>query len=317
MTQRAVALLLTGCAVVGIVGGLVLHELVRPASTPAALPLPELHGQVAWAAGKRPAPAFALRDQSGRLVTLASLRGRTAVLTFLDSHCTSSCPLVGRGLGWAVRGLPESERPTFIVVSVNPKDTPESARAAVRKWGVPPGWHWLMGNRATLGPVWKAYGIAVIPSAHDIVHGLAVYLLDRHANERTGYLFPFQPPFVQRDLRTLATERDDLRPRGAPGSKAGRVPRRRARRTSAPARGRGRGTRFGTYRIAWGRRRTSPAHRAAVRQPGPAWRRRGTRASSRSPRSTTAHEWRMEPRLSQCAVTRQPRGTVTSSSPRP
>jgi protein SCO1/2 len=207
VTRRAVALLLLGCAAVGVFGGLVLHELVRPASTRAALALPELHGQVSWAAGKRPAPAFALRDQSGRLVTPASLRGRPAVLTFLDSHCTSRCPLVGRALAWVVRGLPTSQRPAVVVVSVNPKDTPASARAAVRKWGIPPGWHWLLGDRATLAPVWREYGITVVPTTHDIVHSLAVYLLDRYENERTGYLFPFQPPFVQRDLRALAAER--------------------------------------------------------------------------------------------------------------
>ena len=46
-----------------------------------------------------------------------------------------------------------------------------------------------------------------MPTTHDILHSLAVYLLDRHGNERTGYLFPFQPPFVQRDLRTLSAER--------------------------------------------------------------------------------------------------------------
>ena len=207
MTRRAAALLVLACAAVGVAGGVVLHELVRPASTPAAPNLPELHGQAVWAAGTRSAPAFALRDQTGRLVTPASLRGRTAVLTFLDSHCTSSCPLVGRELAWVVRGLPQADRPTIVVISVNPKDTPRSARAAARRWGLPTGWHWLLADRAKLAPVWKAYGITVIPRTHDIAHSVAVYLLDRHGGERAGYLFPFQPPFVQHDLRALAAER--------------------------------------------------------------------------------------------------------------
>src|SRR5262245_11867030 len=34
------------------------------------------------------APGFTLTDQSGRPVSLASFRGRTVVLTFMDSHCT-------------------------------------------------------------------------------------------------------------------------------------------------------------------------------------------------------------------------------------
>ena len=34
-----------------------------------------------------------------------------------------------------------------------------------------------------------------------------VYLVDRRGDERTGYVFPFAPAFVQGDLETLAAER--------------------------------------------------------------------------------------------------------------
>jgi hypothetical protein len=34
-----------------------------------------------------------------------------------------------------------------------------------------------------------------------------VYLVDRRGDERTGYLFPFAPAFVEGDLRILAAER--------------------------------------------------------------------------------------------------------------
>jgi cytochrome oxidase Cu insertion factor (SCO1/SenC/PrrC family) len=203
---RAAALLLAACAAVGVGGGFALHELVRPAATTAAPTLPELHGQVVWAAGKRPAPPFALHDQSGRLVTSASLRGRPVLLTFLDSQCKSRCPIAGRQLAWAVRGLPQADRPEFVVVSVNPKDTWLSVRAAASHWAIPSGFEWLMGTSASLAPVWKQYGITVEPRTHDVLHSLAVYLLDRNGDERAGYLFPFQPGFVQGDLRTLARE---------------------------------------------------------------------------------------------------------------
>ena len=39
------------------------------------------------------APAFTLTDQHGRTVTLASLRGKVVLLTFLDPVCTGDCPL--------------------------------------------------------------------------------------------------------------------------------------------------------------------------------------------------------------------------------
>jgi hypothetical protein len=52
--------------------------------------------------------------------------------------------------------------------------------------------------------VWRAYGVTVEPGSNDIVHSLALYLIDRRGDERTAYLFPFLPSFVQRDLARLA-----------------------------------------------------------------------------------------------------------------
>jgi cytochrome oxidase Cu insertion factor (SCO1/SenC/PrrC family) len=39
-------------------------------------------------------PQFALRDETGRTVAAADLRGRIVVLTFLDTDCTESCPII-------------------------------------------------------------------------------------------------------------------------------------------------------------------------------------------------------------------------------
>jgi hypothetical protein len=77
--------------------------------------------------------------------------------TFWDSHCNQECPLAGSALASAERSLPRAQRPVLVVVSVNPLDTPASSRAAIRRWnlaGAAP-WHWLMGTRAQLAPVWE------------------------------------------------------------------------------------------------------------------------------------------------------------------
>ena len=42
------------------------------------------------------APAFTLTDQDGRPVSLAGLRGKVVLLTFLDPVCTSDCPLIAQ-----------------------------------------------------------------------------------------------------------------------------------------------------------------------------------------------------------------------------
>jgi protein SCO1 len=205
MSRRA-WLLLAAAAAAGLVVGAAV-QLAHPTQT-AAPPLPELHGQAVWAAGARPAPDFALRDQSGTLVSLHALRGRTVLLTFLDSQCHSSCPIVGRQLGSVLRRLQPAERPVVVVVSVDQAgDSPAGIRHALAKWqlGGPWGLHWVNGSsRTQLARVWKAYGVVVQPASNDVVHSLALYLIDRRGNERTAYLFPFLPSFVQHDLTRLA-----------------------------------------------------------------------------------------------------------------
>lgn len=203
--------IVVSAAVLGVAGGMLLHGLRGHAATTVGPAVPSLHGQAVWRAGTRPAPGFSLRDQSGALVSLAALRGRPVLLTFLDSQCTSSCPIQGRQVASILRRLPAAERPTLVVVSVDQQgDTPAGIRRALAKWGLDGTWstHWLNApSRAGLARVWRAYGITVQPKSNDIVHSLALYLIDRRGNERTAYLFPFLPSFVQHDLALLAKER--------------------------------------------------------------------------------------------------------------
>jgi protein SCO1 len=162
-----------------------------------------LHGDTVWAAGARPAPAIRLRDQHGRIVTLASLRPKVLLVTFMDSHCTTECPVEGHQLAVVQRSFSPADRPGIVVVSVNPADTPRSVRRFGRRRGWRAGWEWLMGSPAQLRSVWRAYGIEVDPTSHDILHSAALYVVDPHGNERSGYVAPFLPQLVTADVRTL------------------------------------------------------------------------------------------------------------------
>ena len=192
----------------GVAVGVGVRRLSSSSPGPAhAVPFSALDGQATWAAGTRAAPAITtLRDQTGHRFSLAGLHGRTLAIEFWDSHCNQECPLAGRALAAAERSLPRAQRPVLVVVSVNPRDTPASSRAAIRRWnlrGAAP-WHWLMGTRAQLAPVWRDYRIAVVPGPTDIAHTEALYLIDRHGDERSGYLYPYIPARVAHDMRTLA-----------------------------------------------------------------------------------------------------------------
>jgi protein SCO1 len=203
---------LIAAAVLGIGGGVGLRSQLASSSSSSANVSSRngLDGEATWAAGVRRAPAITtLRDQSGRRFSLASLHGHTVVTVFFDSHCHQECPLAGRSLAATERLIPAARRPVLVVVSVNPLDTPSSARSAARAFGlsaVAP-WHWLMGTHTQLAPVWKAYGVYVRPERGDIAHTEALYLIDRRGYERSGYLYPFAPDRVAHDLRALAGER--------------------------------------------------------------------------------------------------------------
>ena len=205
---RLVALLLALAAVGGVGVGF-LARAVAGGPVESAPALPATHGQATWEPGEQAAAPFRLRDQDSAVVSLAKLRGRPILLTFLDSRCQHQCPLIGSQLGTVLQAMAPADRPTLVVVSVDPPgDIQASIRHAMAAWRLagPWRWHWLRGTRRQLAPVWEAYGITVQPTTNDITHGLSLYLIDRQGFQRAGYLFPFLPNFVQLDLQKLARE---------------------------------------------------------------------------------------------------------------
>jgi protein SCO1/2 len=151
------------------------------------------------------------------MTSLASLQGHTVLLTFLDSRCTNLCPIEGAQLAAVQKGLPEAKRPELVVISVNPADTRASVAKFVRQAGWTQPWRWLLGTRATLAPVWKAYHIGVrlshgqavqtgkttIRVAGSVVHTIALYVIDPQGRERYGYLPPFRPAAVASAISSL------------------------------------------------------------------------------------------------------------------
>jgi protein SCO1/2 len=206
MTALLVALAAaTGVAALGASTAL-SHGSGRSAAQPSAA---GLQGDITWAAAARHSPSIALAGADGRSFSLASERGRVVLLTFLDSRCRALCPLESRMLAKVARALPVADRPDVVVVSVDPAgDTPASVRHAERDLAGMRRISWLVGSRARLARVWRAYGVEVKPVPGDIEHTSVVYVIDRHGDERAGMLFPFSPPALSHDLRLLAAERD-------------------------------------------------------------------------------------------------------------
>src|SRR5438552_9076500 len=127
-------------ALVGIAIGLAAALLLHRQAPPAAQPTP-LQAAATWAAGTKPAPGFALRDETGATVSLRSVRRRVVLVTFLDSRCRRECPLEGRVLHDVFVDI-SSTHAVVLVVSVDPwADTATSARAFAARARWSGEWH--------------------------------------------------------------------------------------------------------------------------------------------------------------------------------
>ena len=153
-----------------------------------------------------PAAEFALRDQNGRLVRLSALHGRLVFISFLYTHCTDVCPLIATSLDDAVRQLGHAGRDvTVLAVSVDPAgDTPADVRTFMRERHLGPEFHWLLGTRAQLAPVWQGYNILVEQrTPEQVAHASPVFLLDRNGRPRMFYEQPRGSRAFVHDARML------------------------------------------------------------------------------------------------------------------
>jgi protein SCO1/2 len=138
-----------------------------------------------------PAPAFSLTDQDGRAVTLASLRGKVILLTFLDDTCSVDCPLIAQEFRQAGQLLSaDIRRVELVAINYNPLDTQVSyIQAFDRQEGLigVPNWLYLTGTLAQLQQVWRHYAIAppeILPAGSMIGHGDYAFVIDQQGHMR-------------------------------------------------------------------------------------------------------------------------------------
>ena len=109
-----------------------------------------------------PAPAFSLVDQHGRPVSLASLRGKTIALTFLDDTCTTDCPVIAQEFRTADTYLgADARRVEMVAVNANPRYiTPDYLAAFDQQEGLAhlANWLYLTGSLPELRRTWGSYG---------------------------------------------------------------------------------------------------------------------------------------------------------------
>ena len=131
-----------------------------------------------------PAPGFSLTDQDGRTVSLASLRGKVVLMTFLDPVCTTDCPIIAQELKQAGRMLgAQAAGVELVAVVANPTYRSMAfTRAFDRQEGLTtvPNWLYLTGSLGQLGAVWQHYGVTVqnLPAGAMAAHNDLAVVID-------------------------------------------------------------------------------------------------------------------------------------------
>jgi cytochrome oxidase Cu insertion factor (SCO1/SenC/PrrC family) len=137
-----------------------------------------------------PAAGFTLTDQDGSRVSLASLRGKVVVLTFLDPVCTSDCPLLGHEFAAAARQLaPDSRQVQFAAVVLSPTYYSLAAvQAFDRQEGLGrlPDWLYMTGSLGQLRKVWHDYAVVAqdLPAGAMTLHNDLAYVIGRNGRVR-------------------------------------------------------------------------------------------------------------------------------------
>jgi cytochrome oxidase Cu insertion factor (SCO1/SenC/PrrC family) len=137
------------------------------------------------------APPFTLTDQNGTSVSLAALRGKVVLLTFLDPVCTSDCPVIAQEFREVDQVLGARSRQVELVAIVaNPIYRSVSYTRAFdqqERLTRVPNWLYLTGSLAQLRQAWHDYDIAaqVLPAGGMIGHSDIAYVIDATGHTRT------------------------------------------------------------------------------------------------------------------------------------
>jgi cytochrome oxidase Cu insertion factor (SCO1/SenC/PrrC family) len=133
-----------------------------------------------------PAARFRLTDQHGRPVTMAALRGKVVLLTFLGPACPADCRLIVRELRTTARLL--GAAPVKLVAIVTSPAQVSDTQAFDRREQLSqlPDWLYMTGGLPELRQLWAAYGLA--PSAPTAVSALrhddVAWVIDRSGQVR-------------------------------------------------------------------------------------------------------------------------------------
>jgi cytochrome oxidase Cu insertion factor (SCO1/SenC/PrrC family) len=154
-------------------------------------------------------PAFRLQDQHGEVVNSRDLAGQAVLVTFLDSQCGDTCPIVALQVSEGLRRLAPEERAQVVALAISTDptgDTAASVESFLREQRADTHLRYLLGTEAELRPVWRDFHIlSSFDSGDDELHSAPVRLFDRQRVWRSTLHAgaDLTPENLAHDLRAL------------------------------------------------------------------------------------------------------------------
>jgi protein SCO1/2 len=152
------------------------------------------------------APDFRLTDQAGRQVSLSQFKGKPVILTFLYTHCPDVCPLTAEKLHSTMQIMGNNAKNIGILaVSTDPnRDNAEAALNFSKDHRMQDYWHFLIGKREALSPVWSDYHIFTDNTTGN--HSKGIFLIDKQGMQRVFMNDEFTPEQLKANLNILFNE---------------------------------------------------------------------------------------------------------------
>ena len=153
---------------------------------------------------------FYLNNWDGKMISMASLRGKIVVLTFSYAFCSVRCPVITARLAFLDQILKSPDDVVYLHISVDPEmDTPERRRKYFELYRLDVEkdrrWIFVSGRVDDLSRLWEFYGIEIkkitsesLPEGYYMEYTPKIVIIDKNGRIRHVTDFFFEEDEIAR-----------------------------------------------------------------------------------------------------------------------
>jgi len=141
-------------------------------------------------------------------MSLSQFRGKAVLLSFVDSECTTVCPLTTLAMLEAKQMLGKAgDQVQLLGVDANPEAIKTAnVMAYSQVHNMVNRWDFLTGSLPQLKSTWKSFNIYAKVVGDQIDHTPALYVIDPQGRERMVYLTPMAYSSITQSAQVIAQE---------------------------------------------------------------------------------------------------------------